>query len=212
MRVGGVVYLLLLNFFTVQGFSLPTPLRTIDVRREAKTSPSDATEPSAPSRRQLLSAAFSASFGVVVTHPLVARAEDADALSSKIYLILRVREAAQQEIRLINSGKFKDVQRANVKLAVRFMLKNYRLADSFVAASGLLDDNAKRVAAGEAGERAVQNLYTILEYFDSSDVQNLKVSKRPTELKRTLSNALQRLVRTITWLEKKGLSSMDWRR
>ena len=96
-------------------------------------------------------------------------------LGDLLYTILRVREATEQETRLIKSGKFKDVQRANVKLAVRFMVENYRLADAFVNASAYLDGNDRRIAAGDIGQAAVQNLVTILEYFDSSDVQNLKV-------------------------------------
>jgi len=96
-------------------------------------------------------------------------------LDDLLYTILRVREATEQESRLITSGKFKDVQRANVKLAVRFMVENYRLADAFVAAAAYLDGNERRIAAGDAGQAAVQNLVTILEYFDSADVQNLKV-------------------------------------
>jgi hypothetical protein len=90
---------------------------------------------------------------------------------------LRVREATQQETRLIKSGKFKDVQRANVKLAVKFMIQNYRLNDAFVGASAYLESNNRRVEAGQVGQQAVQNLYTILEYFDSADVQNIKVGQ-----------------------------------
>ena len=97
-------------------------------------------------------------------------------LDDLLYTILRVREATEQESRLIKTGKFKDVQRANVKLAVRFMVENYRLADAFVAAAAYLDGNERRIAAGDVGQAAVQNLITILEYFDSADVQNLKVS------------------------------------
>lgn len=96
-------------------------------------------------------------------------------LEDLLYNILRVREATAQESRLIKSGQFKDVQRANIKLAVRFMVQNYRLADCFVAASAYLDGNDRRIQAGAIGQSAVQNLMTILEYFDSSDVQNLKV-------------------------------------
>jgi len=99
-------------------------------------------------------------------------------LPDLLYKILRVREATQQEARLIKSGKFKDVQRSNVKLAINFMLNNYRLGDAFVAASAYLDGNQRRVDAGQVGQTAVQNLYTILEYFDSADVQNLKVRAR----------------------------------
>ena len=105
--------------------------------------------------------------------PAVKRAS----LESSLYTILRVREATQQETRLIKSGKFKDLQRANVKLAVKFMIENYKLNDAFVGASTYLDGNDRRVAAVNVGQNAIQDLYTILEYFDSSDVQNLKVSE-----------------------------------
>jgi hypothetical protein len=87
-----------------------------------------------------------------------------------------VREATQQETRLIRTGKFRDVQRANVKLAVRFMVENYRLADALVQSAAYLEGGpARRVEAGQVGQGAVQSLVTILEYFDSSDVQNIKV-------------------------------------
>jgi len=96
-------------------------------------------------------------------------------LGDLLYILLRVREATEQESRLIKTGKFKDIQRANIKLAVKFMVENYRLADTFVSASAYLEGTDKRVSAGQVGQNAVQNLQTILEYFDSSDVQNLKV-------------------------------------
>ena len=126
------------------------------------------------SRRNFMSSAASGIAALVVSPVLVA-AEGETTLGSNLYTILRVREATLQEARLINSGKFKDVQRANVKLAIRFMLKNYRLADTFIAASAYLEDNNKRISAGEVGSSVVQNLQTILEYFDSADVANLKV-------------------------------------
>ena len=79
---------------------------------------------------------------------------------------------------MIKSGKFKDVQRANVKLAVRFMIENYRLNDAFVGASSYVEGgNNRRVEAGQIGQATVQNLYTILEYFDASDVENIKVGQ-----------------------------------
>lgn len=93
-----------------------------------------------------------------------------------LYYILRVKEASEQETRLIKSGKFKDLQRANVKLAVRFMLVNYRLNDNFIAASAFLTGDRK-IKAADIGQSVVQNLNTILEYFDSSDVENIKVSQ-----------------------------------
>ena len=139
------------------------------------------TNNNAMSRRSLFqSAALSSIASLVVAtvaNPQTALAAAAQRapLESSLYTILRVREATQQESRLIKSGKFKDLQRANVKLAVKFMIDNYRLGDAFVAASSYLDGNDRRVAAVNVGQNAVQDLYTILEYFDSSDVQNLKV-------------------------------------
>lgn len=121
----------------------------------------------------ILSAAFS--------NPSAATAANSDdeeeevkTAQTPIYNILRVREATEQETRLIKSGKFKDVQRANVKLAVRFMVENYRLNDNFIAASAFLTGE-RRIRAGDIGQNVVQNLYTILEYFDAGDVDNLKV-------------------------------------
>lgn len=99
--------------------------------------------------------------------------------------MLRVREAAEQESRLIKSGKFKDVQRANIKLAVKFMLENYRLNDNFIAASTFLSGQG-RIKAANAGTGVVQNLYTILEYFDTSDVENLKIGTNSLGEKETI--------------------------
>lgn len=97
-------------------------------------------------------------------------------LDDALYLILRVREATQQETRLITTGQFKDVQRANVKLAVAMMVNNYRLSDMInVAAAYIPGDSNRGYKAITTGQTAVQSLMTILEYFDSSDVQNLKV-------------------------------------
>lgn len=95
-------------------------------------------------------------------------------LETYLYTIARVREATQQEMRLIRTGKFKDVARGNVKLAVRFMLNNYRLSDNVIAAASYLKGQ-QQIQAGSDGQKAVQALYTILEYFDASGVENIKV-------------------------------------
>jgi len=100
--------------------------------------------------------------------------EDVRTVQTPLYSILRAREAMEQETRLIKSGRFKDVQRANVKLAVKFMVDNYRLNDNFIAAGAYLVGDRKNKAF-DVGTNVVQNLYTILEYFDSSDVENIKV-------------------------------------
>lgn len=110
------------------------------------------------------------------SNPLPAQA--AETLDDYLYKIIRVKEATQQERRLIKSGKFKDMQRANVKLAVKFMVQNYRLSDSVVGASAFLSGgNTQQMMAIDTGQMAVQNLQTILEYFDTSDVENIKVGK-----------------------------------
>lgn len=110
------------------------------------------------------------------SNPLPALA--AQTLDDYLYKVVRVKEATQQERRLIKSGKFKDMQRANVKLAVKFMVQNYRLSDSVVGASSFLGGgNSRQMSAIDTGQMAVQNLQTILEYFDSSDVQNIKVGQ-----------------------------------
>lgn len=95
-------------------------------------------------------------------------------LETYLYNILRVREATEQETRIINNKKFKDAQRANVKLAIKFILNNYKLSDSVIAASSYLSGTAKVQASG-VGQSAVQSLFTIIEYFDSQDVENIKV-------------------------------------
>jgi hypothetical protein len=102
---------------------------------------------------------------------------EVNTLESYLYKVVRVREATQQERRLIKTGKFKDIQRANVKLAVRAMVQNYRLGDNVVAASAFLKGgNAFQMKAIDVGQTALQNLQTILEYFDTGDVENIKVS------------------------------------
>ena len=141
---------------------------------------------SAVSRRSLLvktlgTVAVAASVSVATTNtPLLPilpayAASEPVSLERRLYLILRVREATQQEQRLIKSGKFKDVQRANVKLAVKFMIENYRLGDNIVGAAAYLKDQSLSMKAIDVGQTAVQDLQTIMEYYDAAEVQNIKV-------------------------------------
>jgi len=156
---------------------------------EYESSSSSSSSSSSPvegqySRRNLFrhagiaSAIFFGSSAGVLTSPLPASAAATDTLDAYLYKIVRVREATLQERRLITTGKFKDTQRANVKLAVKFMVQNYRLSDAVVGASSYLSGgNSQQMRAIDTGQAAVQNLQTILEYFDSSDVENIKVGK-----------------------------------
>jgi len=140
-----------------------------------------ATSDSSVDRRSFFSTISSAAILITtLSNPSTSFAAEAEeeaenkSVQTPLYNILRVREATEQEARLIKSGKFKDVQRANVKLAVKFMVDNYSLNDNFIAASAFLTGD-KRMKAGDIGQNVVQNLYTILEYFDSGDVENIKV-------------------------------------
>eukprot|EP00980_Cylindrotheca_fusiformis_P009882 scaffold2189_cov116-Cylindrotheca_fusiformis.AAC.2 len=125
------------------------------------------------SRRVFLGSLI-ASGAALTVGSLPSVAAEADTLDSYLYRVLRVREATQQERRLIKSGKFKDMQRANVKLAVKFMIQNYSLGDAVVGASAYLK-GGNQMKAIDVGQTAVQNLQTILEYFDTKDVENIKV-------------------------------------
>ena len=46
------------------------------------------------------------------------------ALTPELVQILRVKESTYQETRLISSGKYKDLQRLNIKRAIGMMLEN----------------------------------------------------------------------------------------
>ena len=72
-------------------------------------------------------------------------------LETYLYTTARVREATAQEMRPIKTGKFKDAARGNVKLAVRFMLNNYRLSDNVIAAASYLKGQ-QQIQAGADGQ------------------------------------------------------------
>ena len=173
-----LLLLLLLFRGTVQGFLVPTvsrpPIHITTQPLQASSPVQDVSSSSSSSSRRNILEAFGAA---VVTSFLPSAGQAASGLDLDAYLykIVRVREATQQERRLIQTGKFKDRARQNVKLAVRFMIQNYQLSDSVVGASAYLTGNAAQMKAIDVGLSAVQNLQTILEYFDSSDVENIKV-------------------------------------
>lgn len=127
------------------------------------------------SRRSLFEKIIGSTAVAVLAFPSTASAAAGLDLEEYLYKIMRVREATQQERRLIQTGKFKDKARQNIKLAVKFMIQNYELSDSVVGASAYLQGNSAQMRAIDVGQAAVQNLQTILEYFDSSDVENIKV-------------------------------------
>lgn len=112
--------------------------------------------------------------GLSLNNPALALEEEPEEprnCNDAIYTILRVQEATLQEERLVRSGKFKDLQRANVKFAITLMLKNYRFADAFTTATTLASST---LDAAQVGRDAVDALQQILEYFDASS-RSLKV-------------------------------------
>lgn len=92
-------------------------------------------------------------------------------LTDAIVLISRVQEATVQEERLVTTGKFKDVQRNDIKRALNMMIKNYGLADQVVKASAYVEQPNKMMEATTVGNEAVDALETCRDYFNT----NLKV-------------------------------------
>jgi len=115
-------------------------------------------------------------------NPLPARAYSESDLSS-VLLLLRAQEATAQELNLLTSGKYKNLQRANVKLAVRFILTNYALSTNFAKLSG----TDSKLAS--LGSDVVFSLNTILEYFDDRNTDSIKV--RPPPITSTPLNKLR---------------------
>lgn len=141
-------------------------------------------------RRAMVLAGSSAAFSrSLLAPPLVFAAGEAEPrdCNEAVYMILRVQEASQQEVRLVRSGKFKDLQRANVKFAVNLMLNNYDLLSNVNAASTL---SAKSYEASQVGREAVEALQQILEYFDSAQ-KSLQVESLSGEKLEFVLKALQ---------------------
>ena len=67
--------------------------------------------------------------------PAAAPKSYSDADLTSTLLLLRGQEAVSQELNLLKSGKYKNLQRANVKLAVRFIITNYALTTNFAKVS-----------------------------------------------------------------------------
>ena len=141
-------------------------------------------------------AAFS-SFGGALVTPQIAQALDPtkDRPNDSLLLILRVKEAAAQETRLIKSGKFKDLQRNSIKLAISLMLDNYQLLDNINKAARFAGGSRSQEAYS-VGQGAVEALQSVLEYFDSSS-SSLKVdtisSEKQAFVVRALDVASQRI-------------------
>jgi len=92
-------------------------------------------------------------------------------LKEQLVAILRVKESTQQETRLVSTGKYKEVQRLNVKRAVNMMVENSNLRDRFVRSVAYLPVNEQQQGL-QLGQTAVEGLIQILEYFPRDLVAN----------------------------------------
>ena len=132
-----------------------------------------------------------AGLGGALLAPQVAHALDPvkDRPNDSLLLVLRVKEAAAQETRLIKSGKFKDVQRNSIKLAITLMLDNYQLLEN-VNKCAILAGGRRSQEALQVGQGAVEVLQSVLEYFDSSS-KSLKVESISSEKQAFVLKALE---------------------
>mmetsp|Transcript_102159 Transcript_102159/g.288551 ORF Transcript_102159/g.288551 Transcript_102159/m.288551 type:complete len:286 (-) Transcript_102159:95-952(-) len=107
-------------------------------------------------------------------------------LQEALYLISRVQEATVQEERLVTTGKFKDVQRNNIRMALNMMVDNYRLNDQLVTAAKFVEPKTSLVQASQLGSDAVEALQTAQEYFAA----DLKVNKLSDDQRKFLQAAM----------------------
>lgn len=119
--------------------------------------------------------------------PILQREDDPKKLEEALYLISRVQEATVQQERLVTTGKFKDVQRNSITMALNMMLNNYALSDQVVTASAYVNNKNLVMQASAIGNEAVDALETAKEYFGTP----LKVSGLSTEQRSFITQAMQ---------------------
>lgn len=115
------------------------------------------------------------------------KTNDPEKLQGALYLISRVQEATAQQERLVSTGKFKDVQRNNIKMAINMMLDNYRLGDQIVVASGYVEPSTSVMKASAAGNEAIDALETAKEYFN----KDLKVAALTDDQRKFIVTAMK---------------------
>jgi len=135
--------------------------------------------------------------GVLLAQPLTSTAAEKIprpkiSLKEQLYGILRVQESTTQEARLIKTGKYRDLQRLNVKRAIRMMIDNSDLATRFALATAFAPLD-QVTAATDYGNTAVEALTQIIEYFP----QDLQANDLGPEQKKFVSNALATASKSI---------------
>lgn len=108
-------------------------------------------------------------------------------LEDAIYKLSRVQEATAQEERLVKSGKFKDVQRNSIKMALKMMINHYKINDQVTEGSKWIKAAPQdTLKAQQYGADAVDILETANEYFG----KDLKVVSLTDDQKEFLTNAM----------------------
>jgi len=160
-----------------------------------------AEETLAVSRRQLLASvgAAVASTGLQNTLGATAAAPKAKRkpLRPDLVEILRVKESCGQETRLINTGKYRDLQRLSVKRAIGMMIDNSDLQSRFVSASSYAELSELQTAV-EYGNTAVESLVQILEYFPDKLTANNLSPEQKTFVLAALSSASKNIDSFLT--------------
>lgn len=109
-------------------------------------------------------AAFALTLSPLTSSAALAAARGPRELQPELVQLLWVQEATGQETRLIETGKYKTLQRLNVKRAVGMLLDNYDLNGRIVAASAYAPSGQQQRAINY-GSTAIEDLTQILEYF-----------------------------------------------
>jgi len=113
--------------------------------------------------------------------------KDPRELKESLYYISRVQEATVQQERLVSTGKFKDMQRNSIRMALNMMLDNYKLNDNIIVASGYANPVANVMKASTAGNEAVETLQTAQDYF----AKDLKVAGLSDDQRKFVLTAMQ---------------------
>jgi len=161
------------------------------------TPPPTQQQPRAIGRRDAVQFTLGAASAAAVGVPLPAfAARDPRVLKENVVAILRVKESAAQEMRLVQTGKYKDVQRSGIKRAVNFMIDNSNLRDRFVTAGSFAAVSDQQQANAYAGT-AVESLVQILEYFPQDLVVNQLTPEQNSFVLRALTSTSDNIDRFL---------------
>lgn len=107
-----------------------------------------------------------------------------------LYLLLRVREATEQQERLLRKNMFRDLQRNNIKMAMRMILRNYNLRDNLEILTSKQIPSESQAKAREASKDLCESLSLISIYFDPNADAKLTVDQLSQEKRDFILKAL----------------------